>query len=206
MRGGGGVKDEDDVLPTIEALLLTVDLRESLWAGFGEGCFAIWMACNSCSSLMIRMTSKSLGPVEEERGGGGGVGTDVVGLRSCGWWWSPVIGSANPPYLPACLSRLLLMVVLVLLLLLLLAEDALEPVPAPSFLYLSLLSVGMARFSGSDFLTAVLVVPLSAMLYSPTISMLLSESSSRLLRAPFRALAFGGVEVDAWAIGGGWSW
>lgn len=46
---------------------MTVDLRESLWAGWGEeDCFAIWMACNSCSSFMILITSRSPAPPADD--------------------------------------------------------------------------------------------------------------------------------------------
>lgn len=94
---------------------------------------------------------------------------------------------------------------LLLLLLMVVLEDVVDDAELPaSFLYLSLLSVGMARLRGSPapFLTS--------MLYSPTISMLESESSSRDLREFLDddlVVVVVGEEVDAaWAIGGGWSW
>lgn len=98
---------------------------------------------------------------------------------------------------------------LLLLLLMVVLEDVVDDAELlASFLYLSLLSVGMARLRGSPAPTPP--VFLTSMLYSPTISMLESESSSRDLREFLDddlVVVVVGEEVDAaWAIGGGWSW
>lgn len=91
---------------------------------------------------------------------------------------------------------------LLLLLLLMVLEEVVDDAELPSFLYLSLLSVGMARLRGSPAPPGFL----TSMLYSPTISMLESESSSRDLREFLDddLVVVVGDEVDAaWAIGGG---